>query len=103
MAAPANTGINPLKPRLAAGTPAVGLLVSMRSVHIAQVLAAAGFDWLFFDMEHGPIGIESAHAMITATSGSACAPVVRVPWNVHWRANAVVAAGAMGSIFAVST
>jgi hypothetical protein len=33
-----------LKARLAAGKPAVGL-------------------WLFFDMEHGPIGIESAHAI----------------------------------------
>jgi 4-hydroxy-2-oxoheptanedioate aldolase len=99
MAAAANTGINPLKARLAAGKPAVGLLVSMPSVHIAQVLAAAGFDWLFFDMEHGPIGIESAHAMITATSGSACAPVVRVPWNVHWLAKPVLDAGAMGIIF----
>ena len=66
--------INPLKARLAAGKPAVGLLVSMPSVHATQVLAAAGFDWLFFDMEHGPIGIESAHAMITATNGTSCAP-----------------------------
>ncbi len=93
------TSINPLKARLAAGKPAVGLLVSMPSVHIAQVLAAAGFDWLFFDMEHGPIGIESAHAMITATSGTACAPIVRVAWNVPWLAKPVLDAGAMGIIF----
>jgi 4-hydroxy-2-oxoheptanedioate aldolase len=90
--------INPLKARLAAGKPAVGLLVSMPSVHVTQVLAAAGFDWLFFDMEHGPIGIESAHAMITATSGTACAPIVRVPWNVHWLVKPVLDAGAMGII-----
>jgi 4-hydroxy-2-oxoheptanedioate aldolase len=91
--------INPLKARLAAGKPAVGLLVSMPSVHATQVLAAAGFDWLFFDMEHGPIGIESAHAMITATNGTPCAPIVRVPWNVHWLVKPVLDAGAMGIIF----
>ncbi len=99
MTTAAGLGINPLKARLAAGKPAIGLLVSMPSVHLTQVLAAAGFDWLFFDMEHGPIGIESAHAMIAATAGSRCAPIVRVPWNVHWLAKPVLDAGAMGIIF----
>ena len=91
--------INPLKARLEAGKPAVGLLVSMPSVHVTQVLAATGFDWLFFDMEHGPIGIESAHAMIAATSGTSCAPIVRVAWNVPWLAKPALDAGAMGIIF----
>ena len=91
--------INPLKARLAADKPAIGITVSMPSVHVTQVLATCGFDWLFLDMEHGPIGIESAHAMITATSGTGAAPVVRVPWNVHWLAKPVLDAGAMGVIF----
>jgi 4-hydroxy-2-oxoheptanedioate aldolase len=95
----AHGAINPLKARLDAGKPAVGLLVSMPSVHLTQVLAAAGFDWLFFDMEHGPIGIESAHAMIAATSGTPCAPIVRVPWNIPWLAKPALDAGAMGIIF----
>jgi 4-hydroxy-2-oxoheptanedioate aldolase len=97
VSAPA-TPINPLKARLAADRPAVGLLVSMPSVHATQVLAACGFDWLFFDMEHGPIGIESAHAMIAATNGTRTAPVVRVPWNVPWLIKPVLDAGAMGVI-----
>ena len=91
--------INPLRARLAAGQPGVGLLVSMPSVHAVQVLAAAGFDWLFLDMEHGPIGIETVHAMIAATNGTRTAPIVRVPWNVHWLAKPVLDAGAMGIIF----
>jgi 4-hydroxy-2-oxoheptanedioate aldolase len=90
--------INPLKARLDAGKPAVGLLVSMPSVHAVQILAASGFDWLFFDMEHGPIGIESAHAMIAATNGSRTAPIVRVAWNVPWLIKPVLDAGAMGII-----
>jgi 4-hydroxy-2-oxoheptanedioate aldolase len=96
---PARRAINPLKARLAAGKPAIGITVSMPSVHVTQVLATCGFDWLFLDMEHGPIGIEAAHAMITATSGTGAAPVVRVPWNVHWLAKPVLDAGAMGVIF----
>jgi 4-hydroxy-2-oxoheptanedioate aldolase len=91
--------INPLKGRLAADRPCIGITISMPSVHTTQVLAACGFDWLFLDMEHGPIDIESAHAMITATAGTRAAPVVRVPWNVHWLVKPVLDAGAMGIIF----
>jgi 4-hydroxy-2-oxoheptanedioate aldolase len=91
--------INPLKARLDAGQPGLGMLVSMPSVNAAQVFATAGFDWLFIDMEHGPIGIEATHAMIAATAGSAAAPIVRVPWTLPWLAKPVLDAGAMGVIF----
>ena len=93
------SSINPLKARLSEDKPSIGMLVSMPSIHTTQVLAACGFDWLFIDMEHGPIGIESAHAMITATNGTRAAPIVRVPWNVHWLVKPVLDAGAMGIIF----
>ena len=96
---PRQRAINPLKARLAANQPCVGMTISMPSVHTTQVLAACGFDWLFLDMEHGPIGIESVHAMIAVTAGTGAAPVVRVPWNVHWLAKPVLDAGAMGIIF----
>ena len=71
----------------------------MPSVPTVQVLAAAGFDWLFIDMEHGPIDIASAHAMIAATRGTTAAPVVRVPHNLPWVVKPVLDAGAMGVIF----
>lgn len=93
------TAINPLKARLDAGKPAVGVLQTMPSVNMTQVLADSGFDWIFIDMEHGPIGIESTHAMITATNGTQTAPIVRVPWNLHWLVKPVLDAGAMGVIF----
>ncbi len=90
---------NPLKARLAAGKPAIGMLVTMPSVNTTQLLAGAGFDWLFIDMEHGPIDIQSVHAMIAATQGTRAAPIVRVPWNTHWLVKPVLDAGAMGVIF----
>ena len=91
--------INPLRSRLDAGQPGIGMIVSMPSVQTTQVLAHAGFDWLFIDMEHGPIGIESVHAMVAATQGTGAAPVVRIPWNHHWLAKPVLDAGALGIIF----
>lgn len=91
--------INPLRARLEEHRPALGALVSMPSVHVMQTLAHAGFDWLFIDMEHGPIAIESAHAMIAATQGTGAAPVVRVAWNEPWLVKPALDAGAMGIIF----
>ncbi len=96
---PREQAINPLRARLEKGEPAFGALVSMPSVHVVQTLAHAGFDWLFFDMEHGPIDIESAHAMVAATQGSQAAPIIRVAWNEHWLVKPALDTGAMGIIF----
>jgi len=93
------SAINPLKARLDAGKPGIGVLITMPSVNVVQALTASGFDWLFIDMEHGPIGIESLHAMVAATNGTATAPIVRVPWNVPWLVKPVLDAGAMGIVF----
>lgn len=90
---------NPLRARLDAGEPALGALISMPSIHVVQALSRAGFDWLFFDMEHGPIDIESAHAMVVATQGTDTAPVIRVAWNEPWLVKPALDAGAMGVIF----
>jgi 4-hydroxy-2-oxoheptanedioate aldolase len=69
-----------LKERLAAeGDVLNGVLSAIPSAVAAQAIAAAGADFLLVDREHGPIGRESLHAMIAATAGTACAPLVRVP------------------------
>jgi len=90
---------NRVKELLRAGKPTLGAVMSIPSAPAAQVLAQAGFDWLWIDMEHGPITIETAHGMIQATQGTETVPVVRVPWNLHWLAKPVLDAGAMGIIF----
>jgi 4-hydroxy-2-oxoheptanedioate aldolase len=90
---------NRVKELLRAGKPALGAIVSLPCAPAAQVLAQAGFDWLWIDMEHGPINLETAHGMIQATQGTEAVPVVRVPWNLHWLAKPVLDAGAMGIVF----
>ena len=91
--------LNPVRARLKEDRPCIGILVTMPSVPLTQTLAAAGFDWLFIDMEHGPLDIASVHAMIAATGGTRTAPFVRVPWNLPWLCKPVLDAGAMGVVF----
>jgi 4-hydroxy-2-oxoheptanedioate aldolase len=90
---------NRVKELLRDGKPALGAVISLPCAPAAQVLAQAGFDWLWIDMEHGPINLETAHGMIQATQGTETVPVVRVPWNLHWLAKPVLDAGAMGIVF----
>ncbi len=48
------------------------------SAVVTQAIAAAGSDAVIIDQEHGAIGREALHAMIAATAGTDCAPLVRV-------------------------
>ena len=91
--------LNPLKQKLAADEAVFGTMITMPSPSLAQLLAAAGFDWLAFDMEHGPMSIESVHNMINATAPSECVPLVRVPTTSPWIAKPALDAGALGLLF----
>ncbi|NQW11455.1 MAG: 2,4-dihydroxyhept-2-ene-1,7-dioic acid aldolase [Alphaproteobacteria bacterium] len=91
--------INPLKARIEAGKAGVGVLITMPSVNVAQILAAAGYDYLFIDMEHGPIDLGSAHHLIQATAGTKCAPLVRVSTPDVALCKPLLDSGAMGMIF----
>ena len=94
---------NPLRERLNAGSVCAGILTAMPSVPMAQTLSRLGFDWLFIDMEHGPIDIASCHHMIAATAGTECAPVVRVMEPRISYTKPVLDAGAMGLVFPMIT
>jgi len=89
---------NRVKELLRAGKPAFGAVVQLPSAPAAEVLAQAGFDWLWIDMEHGPLNLETVHRMIQATRGTETVPIVRVPWNLHWLAKPVLDMGAMGVV-----
>lgn len=95
--------LNPLRERLNAGKVCAGVLASMPSVNVAQALSNSGFDWLFIDMEHGAIDIASCYNMITATSGTDCAPIVRVMEPSISYTKPVLDSGAMGIVFPMIT
>ncbi len=68
-----------MKQRLRNGETLAGYVNGIPSAVAVQAMAAAGADWIIMDQEHSAIGPESLHAMITATAGTPCAPLVRVP------------------------
>ena len=89
-----------LKERLAReGDVLNGVLATIPSAVAAQAIAAAGADFLVVDREHGPIGRESMQAMIAATAGTACGPLVRVPGIDAAEVKVALDAGAEGIFF----
>ncbi len=94
---------NRLKESLLAGKPSFGLIATIPSLQSVQVLASAGVDWLIIDMEHSPIDLPSAHAMIVATAGTSTVPLVRIPWSHPWQAKPVLDLGALGIVFPMIT
>jgi 2-keto-3-deoxy-L-rhamnonate aldolase RhmA len=59
----------------------LGVGVTSPSPELVQMFAHAGFDFIFIDMEHGPISIETAYRMVTATIGTGAEPWIRVTHN----------------------
>jgi 2-keto-3-deoxy-L-rhamnonate aldolase RhmA len=66
--------------RLERREPLLGTLLTLPSPEIAEVMATAGFDWLFIDMEHGLLDFAAVQRMAQAASRS-CPCIVRVPHN----------------------
>lgn len=88
-----------LRERLASGGTVHGSWLSLGSVPVAEIMAGAGFDFLGIDMEHAPIGIESAAALIRVVEQAGCSPLVRLPSHDPALAKTLLDAGAHGLIF----
>lgn len=72
---------------------------SIPSPMVTQSIAAAGADAVVLDFEHGAIDFASAHAMIAATAGTSCAPLVRVSENDPVQVKRALDMGAEGIVF----
>lgn len=81
------------------GEAALGAVLTMPSIQMAQAIARMGFDWVVVDMEHYPMDARDVHETIAAMAGADVAPLVRVHWNEHWLAKPALDAGALGIVF----
>lgn len=97
--APAANWENPLKKSLREGRPIVGMTVSIPSADVVLQAARVGFDFVWIEMEHSPVSLESVRNMVLATQGTGLVPLVRVPVNEIWTAKRALDAGALGVIF----
>ncbi len=91
--------VNPVKRKLAAGEPVIAVTITTNSVDVAFHAAGLGFDFLWIEMEHSPITLETLRNMLLAVRGLPTVPFVRVPVNELWTAKRVLDAGAQGVIF----
>ena len=66
---------------LANGHPALGAWLMYPDAFVTETMARTGWDWLVVDMEHGPISLPDAAAMITAIRTTDVVPYVRPAWN----------------------
>ncbi len=90
---------NPVRKLLRDGKPVIGATITVASADAAAQAANLGFDFLWIEMEHSPITLETARNMILATRGLKAIPFIRVPVNEFWTAKRALDAGALGVIF----
>jgi 2-keto-3-deoxy-L-rhamnonate aldolase RhmA len=88
---------NALRSQLGAGKPAIGTMIDeISSPFIVHILANAGFDFVFVDLEHGRFGQEEAANLIQTIRLSPMTCLVRVPDNQYHLIARVLDAGAEG-------
>jgi 2-keto-3-deoxy-L-rhamnonate aldolase RhmA len=90
---------NPARDRLDSGQLALGVgLRQARTVDTAAIMKAAGYDWLFLDLEHNSMDLDTAVQIAVAALGAGIAPIARVPAGQHWLATRILDGGGLGIV-----
>ncbi|MBV9439009.1 MAG: hypothetical protein JOZ24_03345 [Candidatus Eremiobacteraeota bacterium] len=92
---------NAVKRRLARGEAALGAWLMLDDPLGAEAMATAGWDWLLVDMEHGPIPLSAAGAIVTAVRAAGVVPFVRPAWNESSQIQRALDLGAYGIVVPV--
>lgn len=88
---------NSVKKKLREGDRAVGtLIMEFATSGIARITAAAGADFVLFDMEHTGWSIETIRLLLATARGADVVPLVRVPATEYHFLARVLDTGAMG-------
>src|ERR1700749_1667087 len=88
---------NPIKHRLSTGGSAFGTMVfEFFAPGIAQIVNAAGAEFVLYDMEHSGAGIDTIKAQMATCRGLGVVPLVRVPTTQYHFIARVLDAGALG-------
>ena len=91
---------NKVKKRLRQGKIAVSFNISrLRTVEIPQIAEACGFHWVFIDLEHSTMDIDTAGQICAASLPTGVSTIVRVPEGDVTRATRILDSGGQGVIF----
>lgn len=90
---------NPARERMLAGELSLGLGVRhTRNVEICKAARAIDFDWLFIDLEHSSMSVETAQQICVTALDVGIAPLVRVPEGDNALAVRLLTGGALGTV-----
>lgn len=82
-----------------AGKPAFGVLIRQaRTADIGRAMASAGADWLFLDLEHNAMNLDTAVQMSIAAHDAGISPIARVPSGDHALACRLLDGGSLGIV-----
>ncbi|MBT9143828.1 MAG: 2-keto-3-deoxy-L-rhamnonate aldolase [Dehalococcoidia bacterium] len=87
---------NLTKERIKAGKTAYGVFVPMWCPAIIEIIGHIGFDFVIFDAEHGPMGVESCEHMVRAADTVNITPIIRVAVNLQQNILRYLDIGALG-------
>jgi 2-keto-3-deoxy-L-rhamnonate aldolase RhmA len=86
-----------LRKRILAGEPVYGTMIRQaRDPGAPAIFAAAGFDFVFIDMEHGNYSMETVADLIRGAKSVGIAPIIRIPHLETHFVSRVLDAGAEG-------
>jgi 2-keto-3-deoxy-L-rhamnonate aldolase RhmA len=90
---------NHAKQKLLDGELALGMgLRQARTVDIAQIAQACDFDWLFIDMEHNSMSMDTAAQICSGALAAGVTPLVRVPAHESFHSTRLLDTGAQGIV-----
>jgi len=90
---------NAARERLDAGELALGVILRQaRTVDVAPIMQSCGYDWLFLDLEHNSMDLDTAVQIAVAALGAGIAPVARVPAGQLWMATRFLDGGGLGIV-----
>jgi 4-hydroxy-2-oxoheptanedioate aldolase len=88
---------NHVKRALQAGDVRIGTWIhTIGSYHLPQILATAGFDFIYIDMEHSSFSIETVGALCSTALYAGIVPIIRPPGPAHHLLSRPLDNGAMG-------
>ena len=90
---------NPIKDKLASNQPSIGSWLNLASPLAAEVMAAAGFEWLVVDAEHSPFDLGHIAHTFRAIEARGAIPMARAWDHDPVTAARLLDAGAWGLVF----
>ncbi len=91
--------VEALKEKMNAGKLVKGVFINMGDPMVSEMAGFAGYDFVWLDAEHGPLGRQEILHHIMAAQGAGCAAIVRVPGPERTLIKAILDMGPDGIIF----